>query len=124
MSYNIYVKFKKNNAPTKDDIENTLKNYISSGGNITHDEVCFYVTLIGKPQYPFYHEDPMPRQYNKIKMFPQELRWFEIWIEFDKINIIKEICIKTRMQDEFTHVVANGYANICKRKWKGTKSED
>jgi hypothetical protein len=74
--------------------------------------------------YPFYHEDPMPRQYNKIKMFPQELRWFEIWIEFDKINIIKEICIKTRMQDEFTHVVANGYANICKRKWKGTKSED
>jgi hypothetical protein len=71
MSYNIYVKFKKNNAPTKDDIENTLKNYISSGGNITHDEVCFYVTLIGKPQYPFYHEDPMPRRIRPSKPIPQ-----------------------------------------------------
>jgi hypothetical protein len=93
--------------PTKEDIEAALTGYIGEGGKVHWETDRFFVDLPGAPSDPF----PLYKS-------PHETRWFEVWIAKDQLDVI------TRQADEFTMVVAEGFASLCVRRWQGLRDPD
>lgn len=97
--------------PSREALGKVLKNYVSDVGKVRWDKDRFFVILPGKPKFPFQHIYPRPRG-----CYHNE-RWFEVWLGKRCVDVI------TRQTDDFTNVVAAGYADIVARFWDGKREE-
>jgi hypothetical protein len=87
----------------------TLKN----GKSKSKDMEFWSIKLRGKPQFPFKRlPEFKKRKGPAIGMEPHKERWFEVVWTPDGIDVI------TRLSDEYTSVVANGFAAMCARYWQ------
>jgi len=65
--------------------------------------------------FPFHHVTSVPEDFRSAQQrhFVSRERWFEVTLDDE------EVVITTRQQDEFTNVVATGYATLVARFWHG-----
>lgn len=122
MAIDRFVYFKHRKGPKIQDLKTVLEDYLGSAGIYVefavHDKDCRIMAMLpGKPNFPFkrikgYEDMGRPCECH------QE-RWFEVyWHSSRKIDVI------TRQTDEFTNVVAQGFAELCARFWKGEVERD
>jgi hypothetical protein len=57
-------------------------------------------------------DTPQARASHELAREARE-RWFEVWVGQDCIDVI------TRMMDEVTNNIAQGFAKLCARWWEG-----
>jgi len=113
MAIDRFVRWTKE-KPSFDVIYKTLEDYLGDACIGHHiDGPRITVTLMGKPSYPF-RRHPGFEKYAAVSE-QREDRFFEVFVEKDKIDII------TRQTDEFTNVVAEGFAVLCARCWSGKR---
>lgn len=87
--------------PTKNEAESIIKNYLDEAATeIKWDKDRFFVTLVGKPSFPF--KDIITSDPSVFS----ETRWLEVYLAQDNLDVI------TRMGDEYTNTVADGLANL------------
>lgn len=110
MSLDRYVHWNEK-KPTREEVQHVLEDYL--GGPETADvrqeqETWWTCGLPGKPTHPF------ARTPNAPQVTPEhQERWFEVTYDDDRLTIT------TRAADEFTNVVAEGFAKLCARFWQG-----
>ncbi len=107
MSFDRFVYFEKS-APTQEDIQKVLGNFLGGVGTIEWKRDRFFVALPGTPTlasagFP----EAIP-----YGMRPEE-RWIEVWYKDNGLDVI------TRDQDDFTNALASALAEIFARFWKG-----
>lgn len=107
MALDIIVYWKPGKMPSKADLQLVLEDYTLGVATVVWDADRFYVNLKGKPTLPFSRLDPL------FKYDLPEVRWFEVWLGIDKIDVI------TRQTDEITNNIARGFAALCARYWQG-----
>lgn len=115
MGIDRFVKWNKAERPTLDIIKMTLEDYLG-GAQREEAEVDgnrITVMLAGKPSYPFRRHSSFEKHAPGAEQHPD--RWFEVVVEKDHIDVI------TRQTDEFTNVVAEGFARLCQRCWNGKR---
>jgi hypothetical protein len=71
---------------------------------------------MGKPSYPFRRHKGFEKYAPAVEQ--HEERWFEVYVEKHQIDVI------TRQTDEYTNVVAEGFAALCRRCWHGKPKDD
>lgn len=106
MSHDVFVRWQKE-VPAREEIKIMLSNYISDGAKMEDGKDRLFVVLPGKPCSPMQHKYPVPAENY------HEERFFEVYFGDDNIDII------TRFADEFTNVVARGFAECCARTLNG-----
>jgi hypothetical protein len=94
--------------PSKVAIRKALIGYIGGAGKVYWKANRFFAYPPGVPSDPFPGLGPPV----------QDTRWFEVYLHEDAIDVI------TRMADEFTMVVAEGFAALCARYWQGERDPD
>lgn len=100
----------KDKRPTQQQIGVCLEDYVKNiATSVKWDGDRFFVVLPGNNSFPFKRVDA------SLGNMVDETRgrWFEVWIDEDCIDVI------TRQHDEFTNVVATGFAELCARFWHG-----
>lgn len=112
MSADRFVLFKGESRPNHKDLYTILHDYVGGGGtlDILSDRVI--VDLPGKPSFPFKSIYP----HIAMACECQETRWFEVWLSQDCLTLD----VITRMQDEYTSSIADGFVRLCVRFWGGT----
>lgn len=113
MAIDRFIHWRKR-RPSKIQIQRVLEDYLGDamvrlfvdGGRIT-------VLLHGKPSFPFKRLREMGK-YREGQEAHDE-RWFEVYCTNTNIDVI------TRMTDEYTNVVAEGFAVLCARFWEGKR---
>lgn len=117
MGIDRFVRWHKNSTiPSLEDLKVVLEDYLGEAAkSVEYDKEGgrFYAILVGKPRFPF----------RRIKDFEnwapaseqRDDRFFEVYVDSKYIDII------TRQTDEFTNVVAQGFADLAARFWKGKK---
>jgi len=108
----VYLKDEK---PTREQLEQVLRNYIGEAGTINFENNMWFCTLPGKPTHLLQGVDGFPQE--RCVPLRDDERWFEIF--YNKDDPKPHIDVITRQQDEFTTVVANGFQQLCARIWKG-----
>lgn len=106
MSHDVFVRWQKE-VPAREEIKIILSNYISDGAKLEDSKDRLFVVLPGKPCSPMQHKYPRP-----VDAYHNE-RFFEVFFHEDCIDVI------TRFADEFTNVVARGFAECCARNLNG-----
>lgn len=115
MSLDRFVIF-NHKVPHKEQIELILQDYLNEAGHVTLDEGVFYAMLIGKPTLPF------KRIFTPSPPYPHEDRWFEVYLGLDKTwKGYPYINVMTRQADEYTNVVAEGFAALIARFYDGKR---
>jgi hypothetical protein len=115
MSLDRFVYFPER-RPTRQQVRSILADYLAGAGVIdSSDNERLIVGLVGLPSYPFKSLDNcaagMYEEHNG--------RWLEVFIGLDAND--KYIDIITRTQDEFTNVVAEGFAALMCRYFEGER---
>jgi hypothetical protein len=105
----------RNERPDFDTLKTTLEDYLGAAGIVTVDGPRITAVLVGRPQYPFRRHPGFEKYAPAVEQRGE--RFFEVFVEKNKIDVI------TRQTDEFTNVLAQGYAELCRRCWHG-KFED
>ena len=95
MARDIFVRFDP--LPPREDVELSLKAFVSSCGTVVWQRDRWYISLPGKPE-----ESPAA----------QAERWIEVYFG-DHVDVI------TRMADEFTNSLASGLAKRLARQFGG-----
>jgi len=113
----------KEERPTRKELKGVLEDFLGgmavgikygtfeSGASKDKDLEFWSILLVGKPSFPFKR---LPG-FGKGSFGGQEMhteRWFEVVVAPDSIDVI------TRMSDELTSVIANGFAELCARYWQ------
>lgn len=93
--------------PTKQILGDTLEDYIGEAGKVEWIDDRWYCTFPGKPSSPFRRMLPQTQIFLR-----NDERWFEVFINSESVDII------TRSADEFTNVVAKGFAELLVRFWE------
>ena len=102
--------------PTKLEIQHTLEDYLGDVLlRIDIDGARITALLKGKPRFPFRRIEEMG-SYTEGQEQHDE-RWIEVYWTNKSIDVI------TRMTDEFTNVVAEGFAALAARFWEGKRDE-
>lgn len=97
---------------TPQQIEMLLHDYLGGIGELCWDKDRYYVTLPGKPTFPFKHLEPtMVGAIENAES--QRERWIEIWFGDDCLDVI------TRQTDHFTNDIAKGLAEMIANYWEG-----
>ncbi len=102
-------------VPTKEIIYQTLQCYLGMAvDEISIDDNRMTAVLVGAPSFPFRHI----KGYEDFAAASEihDERWFEVYYDSKYVDII------TRMADEYTNVVADGFAALCARFWKARQS--
>lgn len=99
MACDRFIKFEK--AVPEDQLRMILEDY--AAGTVTKNGDRFFLTLVGKPSFPFKRIFPGQDRINQTE------RWIEIWFDPDDN---KTIDVLTRMADEYTNNVAEGIARM------------
>ena len=113
MSVDRFVYFKER-KPTKIELSSVLQDYLSDVySKFTDDGSRMIVKLPGAPSFPFKRvvKNPVPEAHTE--------RWFEVYYASLDGRIDCCIDVITRQTDEFTDVVATGFATLVARYWRG-----
>jgi hypothetical protein len=121
MSLDRFVWFENEKVPSKTNIGKVLEDYFGAiAQNIYWRDDRWTVLLVGYKSWPFRRvvdvEDPTMRLIaGTFEKESVEDRWIEV--------IMSEQCIDvlTRHQDEATNRLADGFAKLIARFWKGTQ---
>lgn len=126
MAIDYFVLF-KHRQPIKSDLKMLLEDYLNGAGSIDYskeeEQGRWYVTLPGLPSFPFKRLEPDlgARQ----EMLPDE-RWFEVYVghihQSPEDGMGPNIDVITRMADEYTNVVALGFAELVVRYYQAELS--
>lgn len=116
MSADRFIYFKEK-RPTKEEIQFVLEDYfrdIATSIEWRQDGNRFFVNLPGKCYHPLKRVLPENMAY-VWKAFDEEQRerWIEVYLGRDNIDVI------TRMQDEVTAHLADGFVKVVARWWQG-----
>jgi hypothetical protein len=113
MAIDRFVNWKKK-GPSLARVKAVLRDYLGEGAvKITADEHRITALLVGKPSYPF----KSIKAYSKYREATEvhDERWIEVYVTKGNIDVI------TRMTDEYTNVVAEGFAVLAARFWNGER---
>jgi len=123
MAHDRFVRW-KNRRPSDADLRDVLTDYLGGCGAEIEEQAqpesphpWFFITLPGKPTFPFGRLAEMVGSPRAEAMTECTERWFEVFVADDYVDVI------TRRGDEFTSVVARGFAALCARFWGGEMEE-
>ena len=111
MALDRFVYWKKL-KPSQDDVYKALEDYLGDMGKIEYSDRA-YVTLPGTPTSPSHRQPDGPDWHRSKPYMGLEARWFEVYYDKTYVDVI------TRSADELTNVIAEGFAEFCKRYWQG-----
>lgn len=94
--------------PTKEQIQFVLEDYFGSAAEVKWDKDRFYVTLPGKPSFPFRRIVPDMARAAET----QDERWIEVWMNEDSLDVM------TRMMDHYTNDLARGLTAVIANYWQ------
>jgi hypothetical protein len=115
MALDRFVRF-KSKAPRLHLVRRTLEDYLGGAAEKVYtDGFRIYAVLRGKPSFPFRRMRGMKRFAATSEAYDE--RWLEVYVDKKYIDVI------TRMTDEYTNNVAEGFARLCERYWHGTMDE-
>lgn len=104
----------KTERPSFEDVQTVLEDFLGDVlVKLDVDGKHISAKIVGKPSFPFrrIHGDeflaPMTEQHSE--------RWLEVHVDKAYVDVI------TRITDEFTNVVAEGFAALCARRWRGKR---
>lgn len=112
MGIDRFVNWKKK-GPSLEKVKVVLRDYLGSGCTISSNGPRIFAVLQGKPSYPF-KSIPAYKKYTEASELHDE-RWIEVYVTKKNIDVI------TRQADEFTNVVAEGFAVLAARFWEGER---
>jgi hypothetical protein len=102
----------RNEHPTFDEIKMTFEDYLGGACVRMHvDGPRITALLSGAPRYPFRRHKGFEKYAEAVEVHVE--RWIEVFVSKNNIDVI------TRQTDEFTNVVAQGFAELCRRCWHG-----
>jgi hypothetical protein len=104
-------------APSIHDIQHVLEDYLGEAGNVSADGFRFAAWLAGAPSHPCRRTAPHDTRVLAFAEMAEDTRAFEVLVADDHIDVI------TRMGDEYTNVVADGFAALAARYWKGRRED-
>lgn len=111
MALNRFIYWKKGKRPTDSEIELILRNYVGRAGKVVQKNGLLVVTFPGTVTMALRgipHISPGYQASAEERLAdPKEKRWFEV---FHGPNT--NTYVKTRLADDFTCVVADGFANL------------
>lgn len=103
-------------APKFKELKAVLEDYLSGAAvKVDEDGQRIYAILQGKPSFPFKRIPTYER--DGAYQEQHDERWIEVYWSVGSIDVI------TRMTDEYTNGVAEGFATLVARFWKGKRSE-
>lgn len=102
-----FIKYKPRQAPSREDIETVLLNFLGGVGSVEFQDGRFFVSLPGTPTPPYEGIEGAPKRYAH-----QKERWIEV-IPGNPIDVL------TRQQDAFTNALADQIAQLLTRYWNG-----
>lgn len=114
MALDRFVYWKKNKrSPSLKRLREVLEDYLGDAAVKVElaDRNRIIALLRGRPTFPFrrvHGYKDMGRVFEK-----QDERWIEVYRHTGAIDVI------TRLSDEYTNVVAEGFAKLCARFWQG-----
>lgn len=126
MACDRFVHFRKD-VPSYDDIKNLLEDYtrglatqidFKSVEYTTKSMEGWGVLLPGKPSFPFRRVKGFESMnlHSEGPLWPPE-RWFEV-VVYRKRNKVTDLDVITRLADEMTTVICEGFVSLCVRCWK------
>jgi hypothetical protein len=95
--------------PTKDEIMETLVNFLGGVGTVSFSNGRFIIDLPGSPTAALKGLDP------KGPLPASDKRWVEIFMHEDSLDIM------TRQGDDFANALAERLADIFAHQWKGER---
>ena len=130
MALDRFVNF-KDKKPTVRQLKILLEDYLNGAGEIDYSKVnqkTLYVVLPGKPSFPFRRMEPKLKAHQTLFDEVKE-RWFEVcFVSLNQSHQIKKdkdsgekykigpnIDVITRLADEYTNIVAAGFAELVAR---------
>lgn len=113
MALDRFIYFKKGKTPSLETIRDTLEDYLGGALEKLDVQDRIFATLRGKPSFPLKRIPEMAKYAEASEQ--HEERWFEVCRTDTSIDVI------TRMTDEYTNVVADGFAALVARFWKGKR---
>lgn len=117
MGIDRFVYFKRGKTPKMSLVKRTLEDYLSGAATKVYtDGYRVYAVLHGKPSFPFRRIRGMKKYAASSEAYDE--RWFEVYVDKKYVDVI------TRMTDEYTNQVAEGFAALCARYWEGRRDED
>jgi len=113
MASDRFVRWKKNTKPTKDEVEQVIKDYLGETmTSLKWEGDRFFACLVGKTTAPL--KSVADEDLRRILTHRDgEERWMEVWLADDCLDVM------TRGMDEYTNNVADGLAKIFARFWQG-----
>lgn len=115
MGIDRFVTWKKT-RPSLKTVKAVLRDYLGGAATeITDDKHRITALLVGKPSFPF-KSIKAQAKYREVREIHDE-RWIEVYVSKGGIDVI------TRMTDEYTNVLAEGFAVLAARFWGGKRDE-
>lgn len=115
MALDRFIRF-KDNIPTVEQLKLIMEDYFNGLGTIDYShEKVWYISIPGKPSFPFKRIDPA--FFDRDKNYQDER-----WIEFDYCTLEshKSVDVMTRHADHLTNDLARGLAETIARYFSGT----
>jgi hypothetical protein len=104
-------------APSIHDIQRALEDYLGAAGDIAADGFRFVAWLTGTSSHPMRRILPHDTRVRAFAEQASQTRAFEVIVADDHLDVI------TRMGDEYTNVVAEGFAAFAARYWRGRRAD-
>jgi hypothetical protein len=116
MGIDRFVYWKKKLGPSLKETKATLEDYLGGAAlsvtiDVVNDPNRIIALLHGKPSFPFRRNKEVGKSREMTEQHDE--RWLEVYWTKGSIDVI------TRMTDEYTNVVAEGFAALCARFWQG-----
>jgi hypothetical protein len=111
MSTDRFIDFPKGKRPKKAEVELVVRNFFGDGAEkVEWSQKSLIVKLVGMGTFPFEglvdEHGPVTDHFSKRRE-----RWIEVYATRGHMDVI------TRMQDEYTMVLADGLAEVFRRYW-------
>ena len=116
MAADIFVNFPKGKGPTPAQVESVVRNFFGEAAEVEWDQGRWVVLLKGEGTWVFEGIEPdlMPR------LRSGRQRGMEVCCTLNRSRrITTQLDVVTRLQDEYTNVLAMGLAKVFARYWKG-----
>lgn len=113
----VYFDKKGQKVPSKEDVGKALEDFLGAyATEVKWDRDRFYAKLVGTKSWPFKRLEPADSVI-ALGMAEREGedRWIEVWLDDECIDVM------TRSSDEATNNLAEGFAKLIARYWKGRK---
>ena len=126
MSRDLVIRWRRHEHPSREQLWLLLEDYLGKAADIEWRSDRFIVTLRGTPTFAFQRvglATDVPRAYwptcTKEDDGSPRPRWFEVWPEPGDDCLY----VMTRDADDYTTTVADGFARLCARGWRGVEEK-